>query len=177
MTPGRRYSFLVARGILRFLAVLAAMFFLAGRLSDWQAWSCAQEAVQDRQGVGRAAGDVEINGNRAVRAVVLFGMAGERTAGDGARADGDHEPGGRRGFVGLLQGQPHVLGDGTGDEQAVGVPRRGRHLDAEAAQVEDHRAERVDVGLAGVAAACADLPQLQRADAALQDEPLRAPVD
>lgn len=36
---GRRYWFLVARGILRFVAVLAAMFFLAGRLSYWQAWS------------------------------------------------------------------------------------------------------------------------------------------
>lgn len=34
----RRYWFIIARGILRFVAVLAAMFFLAGRLNYWQAW-------------------------------------------------------------------------------------------------------------------------------------------
>jgi len=34
----RRYWLIMARGILRFVAVLAGMFFLAGRLSYWQAW-------------------------------------------------------------------------------------------------------------------------------------------
>ena len=43
------------------------------------------------------------------------------------------------------------------------MPRRGDELDAEAAQVEDDRAQHVDVGLAGVAAAGADLAQLERA--------------
>ena len=37
--PMRRYWLIMARGILRFVAVLAAMFFLAGRLSYWQAWA------------------------------------------------------------------------------------------------------------------------------------------
>ena len=36
--PGRRYWLIMARGILRFVAILAAMFFLAGRLSYWQVW-------------------------------------------------------------------------------------------------------------------------------------------
>ncbi len=36
--PGHRYWLITARGILRFVAILAAMFFLAGRLSYWQAW-------------------------------------------------------------------------------------------------------------------------------------------
>jgi len=36
--PGRRYWFVLVRGMLRFVAVLAAMFCLAGRLSYWQAW-------------------------------------------------------------------------------------------------------------------------------------------
>ena len=35
---GRRYWLIMARGILRFVAILAAMFFLAGRVSYWQAW-------------------------------------------------------------------------------------------------------------------------------------------
>ena len=34
----RRYWLIIARGILRFVAVLAGMFFLAGRPSYWQAW-------------------------------------------------------------------------------------------------------------------------------------------
>jgi hypothetical protein len=32
LQPMRRYWFIIARGILRFVAILAAMFFLAGRL-------------------------------------------------------------------------------------------------------------------------------------------------
>ena len=36
--PMRRYWLIMARGILRFMAVLAGMFFLAGRFSYWQAW-------------------------------------------------------------------------------------------------------------------------------------------
>ena len=36
--PGRRYWLIMARGILRFMAVLVGMFLLAGRLSYWQAW-------------------------------------------------------------------------------------------------------------------------------------------
>ena len=37
--PGRRYWFVVVRGILRFVGILIAMFALAGRLSYWQAWA------------------------------------------------------------------------------------------------------------------------------------------
>src|SRR5690606_40579619 len=51
---------------------------------------------------------------------------------------------------------------GPGDEQAVGVSRRGHELDAEPGKVEDHGTEHVHVGLAAVAAARADLAELQR---------------
>ena len=53
-------------------------------------------------------------------------------------------------------------GDRAGDEQAVGVARRRHELDAEPAEVEDDRAEDVDVGLAPVAAARGHLAQLER---------------
>ena len=36
--PASRYGFIVVRGMLRFVAILVAMFSLAGRLSYWQAW-------------------------------------------------------------------------------------------------------------------------------------------
>lgn len=37
--PSRRYWIITIRGILRFVAILAAMFILAGRMSYWQAWA------------------------------------------------------------------------------------------------------------------------------------------
>ena len=43
------------------------------------------------------------------------------------------------------------------------MARRGDELHAEPPEVEDHRVEDVDVRFAGVAAARADLPQLERA--------------
>src|SRR5262245_19712000 len=71
----------------------------------------------------------------------------------------------RRGdrVVGLLEGERHVRRDRSGDQQTVGVPWRCDELDAEAAEVEDNRSEDTHVRLAGVAAACAHDPQLQRA--------------
>jgi len=113
--------------------------------------------------VGRAAGDVQIHRDDGVGAVVLLGVADVGTAGDGAGADRDDDAGLGDGLVGLLQGDAHVLGDRAGDEQAVGVTRRGDHLDAEAGEVEDHRPQHVDVRLAAVAPTGAHLAQLERA--------------
>ncbi|MBI5545185.1 MAG: hypothetical protein HY901_14950 [Deltaproteobacteria bacterium] len=62
-----------------------------------------------------------------------------------------------------MERQLYVLGDRPGDEQAVGVARRGHHPDAEAAQVEGQGPQDVDVGLPGVAAPGAHLAQLQGA--------------
>ena len=55
--------------------------------------------------MGRAAGNVEIHGNRAVDAVVLFGMAGERAARDRAGTDGDHDLGRWRRLVRIIRGR------------------------------------------------------------------------
>ena len=80
---------------------------LAGLGSRWgffQAAEQPQQAVENRQRMGRAAGDVQIDRHDAVGAVVDLGVVAERAARDGARADGDHDL--RRGhrLVGLLQG-------------------------------------------------------------------------
>ena len=79
------------------------------------------------------------------------------------------------GVVGLAQREPHVLGDRAGDEQPVGVARRGDELDAEPAEVPAHRVQHVDVELAGVAAAGAHLAQLERAAEQLAQLAPRAP--
>ena len=90
-------------------------------------------------------------------------MADVRPAGNGARAHRDHQLRRRHGFISLAQRQGHVLRDRAGDEQAVGMAGRRDELDAEPAQVEDHGVQHVHVGFAPVAAAGADLPQLEGA--------------
>ena len=90
-------------------------------------------------------------------------MADERPARNRARADRDDNFRRRHGVVCFFQGQFHVATDGTGDEQAVRVTRRGDELNSEAAQIPADRAEHIGVGLARVAAAGADLAQPERA--------------
>src|SRR5262245_8440605 len=82
-----------------------------------------QEAVQNGPRAGWAAGDIKVNGNDAVGAVMDFGMVDVRPAGDGASADGNDDLGRRNSVVSLLQCEAHVFRNGTGDEQAVGVAR------------------------------------------------------
>ena len=96
-------------------------------------------------------------------AAVLARAVEEGASGDGAGTDRDHHLRRRDRVVSLLQGEAHVFGDAAGDQEPVGVPGRRHHLDPESAQVPADRAEDVDVCLAGVAAARADLPQLERA--------------
>ena len=92
----------------------------------------------------RAAGDVEVD--RARRCAAPFatcGMVDERPARDRAGADRDHDLRGRHRVVGLLQREAHVARHRAGDQQAVGVARRGDELDAEAAEVPADGAEDV----------------------------------
>src|SRR5260370_20971770 len=51
----------------------------------------AQQTLQDGEGVRRAAGNVEVDGDRAVGAVVDLRVIDVRAAGDGAGADGEHD--------------------------------------------------------------------------------------
>ena len=111
----------------------------------------------------RAARDVEIHRDDGIRAVVNLWMVHVWTAGDRAGPGGNDDLRLRNGIVGLLERELHVLGDGSRDQQPVGMPRRGDVLDAEAPEVEDDRSEDIDVRLAAVAAARAHHPELQGA--------------
>ena len=95
-------------------------------------------------------------------AVVDFGMIDERAAGYGAGADGNHNLGIGNGFIGLFQAEHHVPAYATGDQNAVGVARRGDELNAESSEIEDDRIEHVHVRFAGVAAGGAHFAQFQR---------------
>src|SRR5262245_30159651 len=71
----------------------------------------SQEAVEDRQRMGRTAGDEQIDRDDSGRAVTLFGVVDERSPRDGAGPDGDDELGCGGTFVGILEGEFHVLRD------------------------------------------------------------------
>jgi hypothetical protein len=79
---------------------------------------------------------VWLDGHERARAVVDLGVTGVGPSRDGASAHRDDDLRLGDGMIGLLQGQPHVLRHRTGHQQAVGMPRRGDELDAEAPQVQ-----------------------------------------
>src|SRR5262245_34085145 len=109
----------------------------------------------------RAAWDVKVDRNGAVRAVVNLPMVDIGSAGDRTGADGDDDLRGGNGVVRLLEREPHVLGDRPGDKQAVGVARGGHVLDAQPTEVEDDRPQNVHVSLAAVATTGAHNPELE----------------
>src|SRR3954471_19242367 len=80
--------------------------------------------------------DVEIDRKQTFDAVRDLGAAAEQTAGNGARACGDDQPGVGHRFVGDQQGLAHVRGHRPGDQDAVRMTRRGDELDAEPPGVE-----------------------------------------
>ena len=111
----------------------------------------------------RAAGDEEIDGEERGGAVENFRMTDERAACNGAGADGDDDFRGGHGVVSFFESELHIAADGSGDEQAVGVARGGDELDTEPAEIPCDGSEHIRIGLAGVAAAGADLAQAKGA--------------
>ncbi len=100
-------------------------------------------------------------GAEGAGAVADFGVIDIRTTGDGAGADDDDELGSGDGGPGLLEGEGHILGDRAGDQEAIRVARGVDELDAEPGEVEDDGVEHVALDLAAVAAAGADLAELE----------------
>ena len=75
----------------------------------------------------------------------------EHAAARSAIADGDHELGFRRSFVGAAQCLRHVPRHGAGHEQCVGMARTGDEADAHAFEVVVGVVQRLDFQLAAVA--------------------------
>src|SRR6266851_9265252 len=110
-----------------------------------------QDSVEESLRSGRTSRNVNVDGydvgNASKRRVVLA----EDTAADSASADRDdrlrlwHRP------ISLQQGQLHVPGDRTGDQEHVGVTRRCHELNSEAFDVMDRIVERDDFHFASVA--------------------------
>ena len=123
----------------------------------------AEQPVQHGKRVGRAARNIKIDGNVLGHASLRSICAGEGTAADGACSDGDDDFGSRNRGVGFTQRVLHISRHRAGDDDAIGVARRGDELNSESPQIEDDIAERDELGLAAVAASGRHLPQFERA--------------
>lgn len=66
-------------------------------------------------------------------------------------------------LVSLFESQAHVLRDGTGNQESVRMSRRRHKLNAEPAEVKHDGIQNIDVRLASIASARADLSEFQRA--------------
>ena len=106
---------------------------------------------------GRAAGHFDVDGDHVRDAAEARVALAEDAAGAAAVADRDDELRLGRGVVGALERDRHVLRDGAGDEQQVGMARARDEADAEALDVVVRVGERVDLELAAVARAGIDL--------------------
>lgn len=118
--------------------------------------------------MGRAAGDIEVNRDKRVSAVMDFRVAPERPAADGAGSAGNRDLRLRDRLPGFEKRFPHMFADRAGHKDAVSVTGRGDELDAEPAQIEADRIEDIGVSFTGVAAACRDFTQFQGATEKLQ---------
>jgi hypothetical protein len=112
--------------------------------------------------MGRASGDIQINGDDRVQSVRNFRAFGKDASGDRAAAHGNDNLGVGHGLIGLAQCLFHIPSDRAGDHNPVGMPRRGDKLDTEPAEIKYRGAQHIDIGFAGSAAAGGDLPQFQR---------------
>lgn len=96
------------------------------------------------------------------RAVENLGMIAEWTACNCTSADRYHDLGFRHRLVSLFERQAHVLGDSSSNQKSIRMAW-GRHkLNAESAEIEHHGIKNIDVRLASIASAGADLSQLER---------------
>ena len=87
----------------------------------------------------------------------------EETSVEGAIADRDHPFGVRRRLVGALQRLAHVLGDWPGDQEHIGMARRGHELEPKTLEIVNGIVQRMDLELAAIARTGIDLADGQAA--------------
>lgn len=94
-----------------------------------------EDAVHERLAGGRAAGDVDVDGDDAVAAADDAVAVVVVAAAVGARAHGDDPARLGHLVVDLAQGGRHLVGQGAGHDHDVRLPRRGPEDDAHAVLV------------------------------------------
>lgn len=124
-----------------------------------------QDRRRDLPWARRAARDPDVDREQILELRRQLGRVGEDAAAEGAVAEGSDETRLGHRLVGKEQRPLHPLRDRPGDEEDVGVPRRGGDVEAEALQVVLGRRGRGQLVLAGVAGASVDVADRERARA------------
>ena len=109
-----------------------------------------------------ASGNEEVDWKEMVSAIENFRPISIRTTGDRACADCNHNLWIGHGLICLLERDPHIAGNRTGNQETVRMTRRCHELDPEASQVKHDGIQDVNVRFAPVTAAGAHLPELER---------------
>ena len=115
-----------------------------------------QKTLQQLQRCRGTPADVKIDRNDGIDAAGDGVAAGKHAAVPRAIADRDHPFRVRRRVVGALQGLAHIVGDRAGDEQHVGMARRGDEAQAEALEVVEGVVESMDFQFATIAGSGVD---------------------
>ena len=130
-------------------------FFYAKALSPYQ----TQHPIYKRERMGGVAGDVEVNGVVLEEGAIDGGAIGKESTADGVGAYQNNNFGMRHGIITNLEGFSHVVGDGSCDDDAVGMAGRSHKFDTETADVELHIVGSVEFPFATVVAACRNLSE------------------
>ena len=130
-------------------------------------------ACDDRGGIGRAAGQIDVDRKDAVESVAARIAALGDAARHGAGADGQHPARLRHRFIGRAQRAEHGVRHRPGHQQKIGKARRGGEEDAEPVQIVERIVQRLQLGLAAVARAGVDVADMQAAPERAASRPRR----
>ena len=122
-----------------------------------------QKRVDDRGGVGRTAGKIEVDRKNAFEARRASIVSAGNSPRYGACAD-SHDPARLgHGLIGRLQRLEHGVRDRSGHQQQIGETRRWREEDSQAMEIIERIVERLQLGFAAVARAGVDMAHVQAA--------------
>ena len=100
---------------------------------------------------GWTSGNVNVDGHDVVDASQRGVVLAKDAATDAAGANRDDDFRFRHSLIGFQQGQFHIPGDRPGDQEHIGVTRRGNELNAEAFEVVDRIVQGNDFQFASIA--------------------------
>ena len=110
-----------------------------------------QDSVEESLWPGWTSWNINVDGHDVVDAPQRGVVLAKDTATDAAGTNRNHDFRFWHSLVGFQQGQLHIPGDRPGDQEHVGVPRRGDKLNAEAFQVVDRIVQGNDFEFTSVA--------------------------
>lgn len=117
--------------------------------------------MQDGEWMGWAARDVEIYRDDAVEVTNNLITAIKRAAGNCAGTTGNDDLRVGNCLIGRNGRGPHVFGNGAGDMDTISMARGSNELNSESGEIEKRGIQYVGISLAGIAACCRNLPELQ----------------